>query len=1054
MSTDRTRPPDDRRQGYRGVSFQQGRVVIDRDLNAAQEFLSAAHQDAAADFVGPVGTPGDDDFRVTVPSSLAHDGFDVHVHSGVMYVGGLRLEFAAPGKGKSLSYASQPEWLDPPPVSYTAFPAREVVALRATLGEVGAVEDVDQLDPGLGGPDTAARVWVRTRVVREKVKADTCEGATAELEKRWLGDGYTYDPAKATLLPRGTLQVEFASAGGTAGPCDPEPTGAFLHADNQHIRVKRLGDDILWGYDNASFLYKVKSVESLTSVTLASAPVDETRRPRKGWFVEVLSAAAELRNGAFAAEPNGHVTALDADALGGVLTLSNPMPAAYKTNFEAATKKWPLYVRVWESRHAIPASGVVPLVAADSSATGLQLTLGSDGPGEGEFWSFAVRPGVDAERQILPARFKTPQQPDGPRQWLCPLALVEWTAAGKGAVLHDCRQHFDDLVELTARKFEGGGGCCEITVTAEQAPTGELWKFIREAVNRAGRPVRVCFKPGRYALDAPLVLTKEFAGVTLHGCGAVTLGASEKAPAGTFLDGLIVVAGCERVTISGIHFSPPGLAALSQFKARGVPPPVLDTLKNTEGDFRTAVAVRAASAPHLRVEDCTFAFPASTDSGVFAPGVFAHGNCTGFRLLNCRWDEPRKGGTVADPNAGQLKAASQTNLKLLGSAIHSYFSTMNKFAPTLGDLIPYVTEARVPDVRVFIHPSRRKEQPPNLDERRLRQWVNENTDYAYLPPKATQNFEHVLAHEKPLPGMTKVNVLRGDGSVVYYPFDAASKLIVAAGGAALGQPASEPNRGWFGALLWPMVETYGNADKPKKYALKPVLDRAEVGGNEFVGTTLGVFALGSLGDISIRGNRASDCPGAIWLMPPANAELADTNVETRFGRRVADAFPPLAEKFDSTGADLVDGTVRIADNHFDTRPGGGLSSTLAVFVAGHPPYVEAFTGINPTPTVFAFGQDRQTVMLSGNHVTTAAWSVATLRIYHVNAVTVTGNVIANRPDGPSKGLEAMRIDSLLSPGKTPGDRVTITGNVFTGEVNWDDLGRSTFPPWRNLNSET
>lgn len=1041
MSTDRTRPSDDRRQGYRGVRFQQGRVVLDRDLNAAQDILAGAGQDAALDFVGPVGTPGDDDFLVGI-TKAKNDDFNLSIAPGVMYVGGLRLEFPALSlKGGGYTYTNQPQWLAPDEVKWKKFPTTEVVGLLATDGDLTWPEDLDLLDPGLGGPDSAGRRWVRTQVVRYEVKAADCEAATDALITDWAAKGYTYHPATAALVPHGTLNVEFNTGTAAGGPCDPEPAGAFLHPDNQHVRVKRDGNAILWGFDNAAFLYKVKTVTNTKSVTLEAVPVDASRQPKKGQYVEVLRAAAKLPNGEYAAEPNGHVTALDANYAGGVLSLTTAMPADYA----GAT----LFVRVWESRHAI-GTAAVPLVAANKEPTGVQVTV-TGSPPDGAFWSFAVRPGVETDRQILPARFKTGQPPDGPRAWFCQLALVEWANATAGKVKHDCRRKFDNLVELTDRKFEGGGGCCDITVTPAMAPTGELEKFIKDAVTQAKQPVRVCFRPGTYALANPLTLPESYAGITLEGCGDVTLGASEKATAGAFLDGLVIAAGCDDVTIRGLHFTPPGTDAIAAFAARGATKAIVNNLEAVAGKFVSAVAIRAANPIGLTVEDCAFTFPVVGNAAVFAAGVFAHGNCTGFRLRGCRWDQPRTGANLTDPNAEPNKTKSQNKLKQIGVAVYSFLDATGRLPQTLGDLLPYLDNSP----QAFVHPSQRKRMPAQLAGEALKQWVNQNADYVYLRPPDPKGLteDRVLAHEVQLPGMRKINLINGKGVVADMKIDEASKPIVASGGKPLAPADADRTRGWFGALVTRAVGSYGESTGSTKYRNTPFLHRVDVADNTFVGTTLGLLAFAAFGDVTVRGNRAADCPGAVWVVPQDMLEWVTNHLETYVGMTVADAFPPMPVEVPERVAEAADGSLRITDNNFDCRPQSESGSTFAVLVSGTPPVVFTGNGI-AGPFTIGVGRARQTVMLGGNQVTTPASLKPTVRVRRVNTVTVTGNVIASSwvwatPFPP----QALQIDDLLSPGEYPGDQVTVTGNVFTGEVNWNELARSKTPAWRDLNSE-
>ena len=105
------------------------------------------------------------------------------------------------------------------------------------------------------------------RVVRTPVSSDDCAGAWAELTKRWLTAGLSFDPQTMRLAPTAKLLAGFDQSKAPPDPCDPVATGGYLGADNQLIRVQISSagstgspaepPQLLWGYDNASFLYRV-----------------------------------------------------------------------------------------------------------------------------------------------------------------------------------------------------------------------------------------------------------------------------------------------------------------------------------------------------------------------------------------------------------------------------------------------------------------------------------------------------------------------------------------------------------------------------------------------------------------------------------------------------------------------------------------------------------------------------------------------------------------------------------------------------------------------------
>jgi len=303
----------DPRRLYRGVISQQGRVTLEADWNEANAIAAAENRADLIDVIGPSGTP-DDGYRI----SPATNG-DLTIQHGTLYVGGERMVLDT-----DLDYAAQPDWVDTavdplwvPPAVPTGN-GTELVYLLLREQEVGAVEDPALLDIALGGPDTSARRRIVQRVVRRPTKAQTCPAGLSDLEQLWATEGLQFDPATMRLESTAKLQVSFSQPLGPATPCEPVAQGGYLGAENQLIRVQVARVDagiptLVWGYDNAFFLYRiagfvVDEAGGTTTLTLESAPVDTYHQPDKGQAVEVLQAAARDRNGQrrLHRRPDGH----------------------------------------------------------------------------------------------------------------------------------------------------------------------------------------------------------------------------------------------------------------------------------------------------------------------------------------------------------------------------------------------------------------------------------------------------------------------------------------------------------------------------------------------------------------------------------------------------------------------------------------------------------------------------------------------------------------------------------------------------------------------------
>jgi hypothetical protein len=488
MPSDRTRTSDDLAQQYQAVVLQQGRVLLDRDFNALQEIVTGQSAADALDEVGPCGTP-DNGFAVSLPdggASFSASAADFVVAPGTMYVGGRRVYL--PAAGGPWGYFHQPDWPapDPLPAAFSAShsgPLREFVYLHVFEQEVGAVEDPDLLDVALGGPDTTQRVRLMRRVKRAPATVTAPTAALNEASAAWRRAGFALDAGSMSLAPQASLQVSFpAPASGPPSPCDTAAPGGFLGAENQLIRVQICDPTpggtarLLWGYDNASFLYRVTPQPDGSTLQLGRPPVDAFHCPRQGQVVEVLRTAAVLGTVPDETDParQATVTRCVAEATGLVTTVQSYDPGGHKVVLTAPLPPAylndpnPLFLRVWQGLQTFDPAAPQPVPLADPTgkpAPGLQVTItvprvivpvaappasGPRGrpepiplparvalqfgvPPVGAFWQIAVRPGTP--QAVYPERFLTaPQPPDGPKQWAAPLAVIDWGGPASASV--------------------------------------------------------------------------------------------------------------------------------------------------------------------------------------------------------------------------------------------------------------------------------------------------------------------------------------------------------------------------------------------------------------------------------------------------------------------------------------------------------------------------------------------------------------------------------------------------------------------------------------------
>jgi hypothetical protein len=222
-----------------------------------------------------------------------------------MYVGGQRAVFPAADPGQqpfTYSYFDQPDLIhpfDPSDGSPAVIPQQEFIYLHLFEQEVSAVEDPDLKDVALGGPDSTQRLRLMRRVERLSSEAGDCASALDQARGAWLKRGLLFDSPTMRLLPLAALQVSFNPSNTSSDPCDPVATGGYLGAENQLVRVQisdaGLADGqarLLWGYDNASFIYRVTINPDDKTLQLNQSPVDAFHSPKAGQVVEVLRTAA------------------------------------------------------------------------------------------------------------------------------------------------------------------------------------------------------------------------------------------------------------------------------------------------------------------------------------------------------------------------------------------------------------------------------------------------------------------------------------------------------------------------------------------------------------------------------------------------------------------------------------------------------------------------------------------------------------------------------------------------------------------------------------------
>lgn len=691
MTSDRARVTYDPSRSYHGVVAQQGRVSLEADWNEAREMTGAELAARTLDVVGRAGSP-DRGYEITPDADGDNPTGDLLVRAGTLYVGGQRVAAAC-----DVRYADQPEWADHEGDPLWRDPAvpqhpHELVYLLAREQEVSAVEDPALRDVALGGPDTTQRLRILPRVVRHPTTAKTWEDAWGQLiEEQWRPRGFSVDEASRTLLPGARLQVTAFSADGTEQPADH---GGYLGPNNQLIRVQiaRVDHDgvpvLVWGYDNASFLYRLSSSvvsASRTILRLAAAPVDAYHQPREHQVVEVLRSAALLGPDACVAAATGQVArvavAYDPDSR--EVVLGTELPPEYR---KKPGEGLPLFLRVWEGEvrcppgedHELGGTGLrvrltgrptpadqqtvnqqtVDQQTAPETATEATSPAAAQADHEaahqghypvGAYWMIALRPGVGpgAVGVLYPQRIlDRPQSPDGPRQWLTPLAFIRWQpAAPRTPQPEDCVPRFAGLV-----RAERSPGSC--TVHLQPHEIGGGWGLQDTIDTHAGRDraATICLAPGTYSLPRPLRIGPEHGRLTIKATAPGVILRAEPGAAARFLLGMIIATEADGFSLDGIELRPAHTRfSVDQNNYQNLPERAR-VLLDAHRDRIVSIGVHTARCRNLSVERCRFSFsppePGETaesqgpgrhrnDADLFGAAIFAAEELRGLRVSGC-----------------------------------------------------------------------------------------------------------------------------------------------------------------------------------------------------------------------------------------------------------------------------------------------------------------------------------------------------------------------------------------------------------------------------------
>lgn len=510
MAQDRSRSAFDYRQPkhWSSVQAQQGRLLSDDDWNEGDAITKEDLRRTRVDVIGPDGSP-DDGFRISNPR-ISAQGVDFDLAAGTLYAGGLRVTLE-----QTESFALQKDWLEQTTTDRSPLgnsPRIDLVYLEVWQQPVTAVEDDELREIALGGPDTSVRVRTMRRVrIKANVGTDRCNDAWKQLGTLGAGNEATLDA---------TLTVGYVnSTGAEPNLCSPTAQGGYLGAENQAIRVEiRSNNTFVWGYDNASPLYRVQVTTDESGqpvVHFLQAPRDQNHWPLSHQIVELLPWSAVLPNGEKVAEVAGGMLAAvtasyDPDTKNIAVTPTVPttfgadwLNRSDHLGLGTDTSSY-LYLRVWNRGADTSTPAEIPFTpgkAVELTGTGLSVTFTGTQLHQGDYWIIAARPGS----KVVPWTLEKGLLAEGIRRFYAPLGLIQWQPPGGPHAVSDCRSTFDPLTRQR--------GCC-----IDIAPHSGWEHIIDEIAD--DDDVCICFQPGDFEATRTLVFNNKH--VKIRGAGAAT----------------------------------------------------------------------------------------------------------------------------------------------------------------------------------------------------------------------------------------------------------------------------------------------------------------------------------------------------------------------------------------------------------------------------------------------------------------------------------------------------------------------------------------------------
>lgn len=324
----------------RGVSSllsQQGRVVLDADVNEQTAVLLTYLRTLAVDGIGRYGGPDPDPANakndhgpfLVEPGTTTNGEPDLTIAPGRYYVAGLQCNLAADDASEPPSYYRQPHaYFEPDTDPLPAAPY--LVYLRVWERLVTGIEDPNlrEIALGINGPDTVTRQVVTFQVLASQwLPWDPAEPLGDVADVADFLESWRHAPENGT---RPRLKARSRQPAATdEEPCVTPPNARYRGAENQLYRVEiHKGGPLAeatfkWSRNNASDIFPLERLAGDTA-SVTTIGRDRWSGLDVGDWVEVVDDRSAVRvpdaDGVWL--PEALVRIKDIDAIDRRVTLS------------------------------------------------------------------------------------------------------------------------------------------------------------------------------------------------------------------------------------------------------------------------------------------------------------------------------------------------------------------------------------------------------------------------------------------------------------------------------------------------------------------------------------------------------------------------------------------------------------------------------------------------------------------------------------------------------------------------------------------------------------